>query len=327
MKNQFTLSLALSLSLTCLAEAKILNFQKLNEEFQGRLKGSAVASQKAHKMPNFFVSDSTVSLTAVTEGVVEDIYSKPTLTTRVSTLTTEELDARNAAGLAVLEDSLPNGDGLSKEEAEALLAKVHAHPVVGIAALETYDRDSETGKRFHGFCFGRADFIYYELLKMGIPKSSIYKIFQIGSINGDPTFGRPWRNHIVTIVKGKKGGWYAMDPFYNQVMTPSEWVQKNRDFASANSFKTMAFIGKPDRMYAQGGENTAEGIADLSFPLVRARATPPGKDPAETLFVLKDERWQKYYNDMMAAVVEDNNGVNAEYFCQESKVCPKKTRN
>ncbi len=239
----------------------------------------------------------------------------------MSDLSLSTLDKRNQIGLAILENSKKDSTGISLEEAQSLLKLTHDHHVVGIDALEKYDRNQETGKRRHGFCFGRADFIYFELLKMGVPKSSIYKLFQVGAIYGDPTFGRPWSNHIVTIVRANTGGWYAIDPFYNEVTTPAKWVARNRQNAKDKNYRTFVYLGNAERMYAQGGINTLQGIYDLTFPLSRSKANDSNNNPVESLFVVKDSFWKAYYDDMVKATLATNNGPHARYFCKTSMLC------
>lgn len=298
-----------------------LKFSGLNTELNFMLRTSSETIQFMHKLPNAFVADNTINLLVLAESIDEALRSKPTLDTKVSELPKESLERYNRASLEALNELKGNNSqGITADEAKKLLKTVHEHSVAGIKAMDVYDPIKPNGQRSHGFCFGRADMVFWELLKMGVPKSNILKMFQIGAIYGDKTMGRPWSNHIVTIVRAKSGGWYAIDPLYNELMTPEQWYEKNVGF-TANG-ETFLFFGSPHRMYAQGGINTIQGIWDLNYPLSRSKAKDPAGATHENLFVFKDDVWQKYYKDLLKTIIPENlsNDEDRE-FCHQSELC------
>ena len=90
------------------------------------------------------------------------------------------------------------------------------------------------------------------LLKMGVQKNSIRKIWAIGPMNtGDIN----WRYHVATMVYTKKG-WLVLDTNHGGPVTPQEWIAtyskmstdgKLRFYASdASKFAFM--IGKYSRL-------------------------------------------------------------------------------
>lgn len=296
-------------------------FNVLNSEVSWKLQHDSATSSNVHKLPAPYVFDTTINLLTLSESIVEDLRSKPTLPGQFSTLLKPVLDSYHQKVLKSLDEyAVPTSQGITADEARAVLKLVHNHPVAGIPAMEIYDPIKPNKQRSHGFCFGRADLVFWELLKMQVPKSSILKLFQIGSINGDPTMGRAWSNHIVTIVRAKTGGWFAIDPLYNEVMTPEQWYLKNVSF-TANG-RTMLYVGSPHRMYAQGGENTIQAIWDLDYPLSRSAAKDPEGKKHENLFVFKDEVWQKYYTDLLKTVIPVTIDQDSDrLFCDHSKLC------
>ena len=295
-----------------------ISFSSMNRDLEKKLYESPVTSLSAHKLPSFAFEENLVNLLALSETIVEDLRTDPLDTKVMSTLSAEVLNERNLIGLDLLNAKSRPGQGITRIMAEELLLIANTDPVVGIEALKIYDIDPATGKHVHGFCFGRADFLYFELLKRGVPKNSIYKLFHAGAIYGDPNFGRPWSNHVVLIVEALEGGFYAIDPLYNKVMTPNEWYEANNKVAKLN--RSMLYVGMPERTYTQGSLNTRQALNDHTFPTVRSRVSTPS-GPVESQFIPKDHFWLKYYDDMIAAVLATNNGPYAEYFCKVSRLC------
>lgn len=101
---------------------------------------------------------------------------------------------------------------LNKKELRKLLNYAIHHPVAGVEALKKYDPNGSIG-----FCFGRALFIHLELLRRGVAKESIKKVFVVGEmLEVDPTTEKKtvWQFHVATAVKGTDGQWWVIDPSY-----------------------------------------------------------------------------------------------------------------
>ncbi len=135
---------------------------------------------------------------------------------------------------------------ISEATADKLVDLTYQNPVVN-PGNKKYDPN-----RNIGFCFGRATFIHLMLLKMGVQKNSIRKIWAIGPMNtGDIN----WRYHVATMVYTKKG-WLVLDTNHGGPVTPQEWIAtyskmstdgKLRFYASdASKFAFM--IGKYSRL-------------------------------------------------------------------------------
>ncbi|MFN9069231.1 MAG: hypothetical protein ACK5V3_18555, partial [Bdellovibrionales bacterium] len=91
--------------------------------------------------------------------------------------------------------------GLKVREIEKLHNYSINHPIVGMSALAKYDPTNEIG-----FCFGRALFVHLELLRRGVSKDSIKKVFVVGDIveqlNGQEI---RWQFHVATAVRDTQG--------------------------------------------------------------------------------------------------------------------------
>lgn len=101
---------------------------------------------------------------------------------------------------------------LSEKELRKFFNYAVHHPVAGIDALKKYDPNGSIG-----FCFGRALFIHLELLRRGVAKESIKKVFVVGEmLEVDPTTAKQtiWQFHVATAVKGADGQWWVIDPSY-----------------------------------------------------------------------------------------------------------------
>lgn len=99
--------------------------------------------------------------------------------------------------------------------ANKLVELTYANPVVN-PGMKKYDPRGNIG-----FCFGRATFIHLILLKMGLQKNSIRKIWAIGPMNtGEIT----WRYHVATMAYTKTKGWLVLDTNHGAPVSPQEWM-------------------------------------------------------------------------------------------------------
>ncbi len=73
-----------------------------------------------------------------------------------------------------------------------------------------------------GFCFGRATFAHLMLLKMGLQKESIMKIWAVGPIK-TPTV--TWEFHVATIAYTQELGWMVIDNFFDRPLSVRRWTE------------------------------------------------------------------------------------------------------
>ena len=133
----------------------------------------------------------------------------------------EEIKAMNEKTLASIEAEIPMGSAnkLSKikfETAEMLRQEIYNNPVV----KPMNDKYSQPDVSI-GYCFGRATFVHMMLLKMGVQKSSIQKIWAVGRMKAG---GLTWQFHVATMVFSEKDGWLVIDSNHMHPLPVREWV-------------------------------------------------------------------------------------------------------
>lgn len=111
--------------------------------------------------------------------------------------------------------------GISREQASQVLQLMQSHPVVGLKVASKYD----TWNQSIGYCFGRAAFVHWELLRRGVRPESIGKIFLIGDLKVDLNTGSFWDYHMATVVRDQAQSWWVIDPLVGDVMNVEDWTQ------------------------------------------------------------------------------------------------------
>ncbi|MEZ0392537.1 MAG: hypothetical protein ACAH59_09990 [Pseudobdellovibrionaceae bacterium] len=101
--------------------------------------------------------------------------------------------------------------------AQKIIESMNIHPVVAYSQNEKYDRETTE----IGYCFGRATYAHLVLLKMGIMKESIRKVWLVGPMSAG---GTNWAFHVATIVRTTNGKWMVIDNYANILMELREWV-------------------------------------------------------------------------------------------------------
>lgn len=108
------------------------------------------------------------------------------------------------------------GESLTYEQARVFFQKILKNPVTGNNSK--YDPNN-----VQGFCFGRALYTHLEMLRNGISKKSIKKVYIVGPVK----FGsNHWQFHVATMVKAAdRETWYVIDNFVGGVLTVDEWYR------------------------------------------------------------------------------------------------------
>lgn len=147
--------------------------------------------------------------------------------------------------------------GVSKAQAEFILELIRKHPVVGPDAAMKYDSWNQQ----IGFCFGRAAFIHWELIRRGIPAQNIGKIFLIGNLALDLRTGSFWDYHMATIVRDQESGWWVVDPLIDRILPVTEWMQKMRAWAlNPKKPEIRFYFSDPIKMFPIPGAYTTERL-------------------------------------------------------------------
>jgi len=138
-------------------------------------------------------------------------------------------------------------DWASSEQMRAALGNVLYHPVATLKDYRTVNKYDPTGAI--GFCFGRAMATHNNSRLLGLRPEAVKKIFVIGDMRSGAE--PEWRFHVTTIVRGKNGQWYALDPITpgGRVVTAEawlSWVRQTWDSHNFSKFKTNAYITSGD---------------------------------------------------------------------------------
>lgn len=151
----------------------------------------------------------------------------------------------NKETLKKLTDYIPLRRGLraasiSLKEATALLSLIKKHPVVSPEFTDKYQpQDVEIG-----FCFGRAAYLHLMLLKMGLQKDSILKIWAVGemkTLHGEHN----WGFHVGTLVYVRGYGWMSIDTNSFKIEPVRHWMQTYLDRSTDG--KTRIYVTEADR--------------------------------------------------------------------------------
>ncbi|MBL7557562.1 MAG: hypothetical protein JNM24_17160 [Bdellovibrionaceae bacterium] len=122
----------------------------------------------------------------------------------------------------------------SKELAERVLMSIEQHPVVSSYASNKYQQHGTE----IGYCFGRGCYVDLMLMRLGIDRDSIKKIWAVGPMAAG---GITWQFHIGHMVRLPDNTWVVIDnvPSYDQVYTARQWGEH---FKQQNADGTLRFF-------------------------------------------------------------------------------------
>lgn len=147
--------------------------------------------------------------------------------------TVEQLKAFNERTLRDLENEIPTmnrspidqrAGSISVKDASAVVNAIHSNPVANPAKTYLYEKPGQG----IGYCFGRASFAHLLLLKMGVRKEAIKKIWVVGPMKA---FGNNWGFHVATLAHTKEKGWVAIDSNSGHIQTAAEWMKQYAAFS------------------------------------------------------------------------------------------------
>lgn len=130
-----------------------------------------------------------------------------------------EMENQELAKLTPAETASPK-EAITRKQAQNLLRSISPHPVVGQRAYDSYNRSPTE----IGYCFGRATYVHLALLRMGVRKDAIKKIWTVGETGG----AMNWIYHVATAVRTTDGNWTVIDNFVGRLITAQEWAAEMR---------------------------------------------------------------------------------------------------
>ncbi len=119
--------------------------------------------------------------------------------------------------------------GITFEQGQLLMSKLINDPL-NTDPEKQYDPEGELG-----FCFGRALKLHLDLLRYGVNKESIKKIFVVGPMNVP---GQVWQFHVATIVKDlNSNDWWALDTNLKKPVLVDDWMKQYQRFRTDRTFR------------------------------------------------------------------------------------------
>ncbi len=150
------------------------------------------------------------------------------------------LQAKNQAAIAEFYNKNKSVEALTsqtdrpkKNQTKQILQSLINHPVIGEKAAQKYDPANEIG-----FCFGRAAYVHFQLLRLGVNPQHIAKVFVMGGLF---RAGVGWEYHVATIVQDKSGTWLVIDSLVDEVLTLENWMRTVSQWDSNRLFPKLRF--------------------------------------------------------------------------------------
>lgn len=121
---------------------------------------------------------------------------------------------------------------ITMQDAQSVLDAIRSNEVTG--SYGVYDQPDVS----IGYCFGRASFAHLMLLKMGVQKESIFKMWAVGpmKVHGSDTL--TWQFHVTPVVFTRDMGWVALDTNERRPQKISHWISK---YEAQSTDKKMRF--------------------------------------------------------------------------------------
>jgi hypothetical protein len=139
-----------------------------------------------------------------------------------------------------------------------VLQKLILNPVAGNVPLNSYNQENNTG-----FCFGRALFVEKELLKMGVNKESIRKVFVLGELTNGQIM---WEYHVATMYIDSKGRKHMIDSLFDEVHELEIWFQKMNKYAlNKENPLFRIYFAEADKFQARDGYFNSADILDPRY--------------------------------------------------------------
>lgn len=127
--------------------------------------------------------------------------------------------------------------GITSAQAALILRKMRFGPVV--SSHKKYDPSGAIG-----FCFGRALYGHLELLRHGVAKESIKKVFVVGPMKAG---GIDWQFHVAVMAKGHDiPGWYVIDTIMDKPIPLEQWFERFNGYSQDG--KLRMYITKPQKI-------------------------------------------------------------------------------
>lgn len=160
-------------------------------------------------------------------------------TQMVRRMSVEQIEAHNASMLASLPPAVYSTNralSISPYYAARMIETLWSHPIAGFGDAQYQQPHVKIG-----YCFGRAAYAHIALLKLGLTKRGIKKIWAVGPMNTGDT---SWAFHVATLAI-TDSGWMTIDNFPGRAMTAQQWMEHMKKISTDG--KLMFFITDPQK--------------------------------------------------------------------------------
>lgn len=229
--------------------------------------------------------------------------------------TKEEVMVMNEKTLADIEAEIPAVNSgkqktvISMKAADLLRNEIYNNPVVK-PMNKKYEQESTS----IGYCFGRATFVHLMLLKMGLQKESIQKIWAVGSMKAG---GINWQFHVATMAFVENVGWTVIDSNHMYPMPIRDWMahyyRQSEDgmvrFYASDANKFAFEVGKYSRLQ-MGLDMTPDRdwyknyFKDMMLWMKDKKVTEDGIKTVSTKITEEEKSLNKSFSDMWTSIVE-----------------------
>ncbi len=152
-------------------------------------------------------------------------------------MSVQEINHRNADMYISLMNYRPpknasHARSITMNEAQMVLDAIRNNEVTG--SYGVYDQPDVS----IGYCFGRASFAHLLLLKMGVQKESIFKMWAVGPMKVHDNDSLTWQFHVTPVVFTRDMGWVVMDTNERVPQRIGDWIAK---YHAQSTDKKMRF--------------------------------------------------------------------------------------
>lgn len=162
---------------------------------------------------------------------------------------------------------------ISFAQAREVLKKLKDHPVAAPSQVHHYDPEN----RF-GLCFGRALYVHLELLRRGVQKEAIKKVFAVGPMKATQV---DWQFHVATAVMGPGQTWWVIDAALPEPVRLEFWWRAL--WSLSTDQKLRLYVTEPNRIGPSGwrynvqpnGLRSYNGYFEDLFKYYKENPLPP----------------------------------------------------
>jgi hypothetical protein len=167
-------------------------------------------------------------------------------------LSVGDIKSLNRKTLTTIQNEIPQSTSnrsmeIKLSDLNKVIDATRSNEVVGFLGKDRYQAED----RNIGYCFGRATFIHLLLLKMGLNKNSIRKIWAVGPMKTSRYSEDTWAFHVATVVYTEDWGWMTLDTNESKAQPIRHWISTYQDLSTDG--KVRFYITSPEKFGLDDG--------------------------------------------------------------------------